>query len=233
MLSPREDSNLHTPGVAASDEDWPPPYLLRGDSWCLPGMVRTRRVLDEFPHLQPATFLGWSPVVLQANHYRQAQSVSAPERGTVTYAELSVTACQSGRTWSLLPLRLLVDVPIARDLGEPYGFPKLVDPALHVQSGGWTLTAFASEGRRLTAVRGLGAFLLWGIRAMLAYRRLSTHLPLKPIKTTLAFRRVGRVAPIVGLPSTALRMWCYHALLFPIGVVVQDFEFMLEEPSEI
>lgn len=220
----------YTSATAAAAEDWPPPYRLRGDSWGLPGLARTRRVLEEYPHLQPVTLLGWSPVLVQATLYRHAQSIPAPDRGVVTYSEVSVTTLERGRAWRLLPLRLLVDVPIARDLGDPYGFPKQVEPSLRIQSGAWTLTALAGEGRRLTAVRGLGALLLWGVRTMLAHRRIPTRLPLKPIETTLAFQGIGRVAPILGLPSAALRAWAYHAWLLPIGALVQDFEFLLEVP---
>ncbi len=224
---------MATPTTAASSDPsalfaaWPPPYLLEGDSWCFLGFCRARTIRQRLPGSRPLALLGWSPVVLQATRYASARS----ERGgrVVSYSEVSLTAIDASRGWPLLPVALLVDEPLANDLGLAYGFPKTLAD-VRVSADGWRLVALADDGRTLTAARGPGALLLTPLRWALARRRLEVRLPLARARTAFRFRAVRRVAPAMGVVSPALRIWACGAMVLPPGVAIQGFAFTLEEP---
>ncbi len=102
--------------------EWPPPYLLEGDAWTFLGLARTRRLRALLPEGKPLSILGWSPVVLQALRYSVACSL--PTGREMAYSEIALTAVSSRTPRKLLPLALLVDQPIAHELGRGMGFPK-------------------------------------------------------------------------------------------------------------
>ena len=224
---------MATPTTAASSDpsalfaDWPPPYLLEGDSWCFLGLCRAKAIRQSLPGSRPLSLLGWAPVVLQATRYASARS----ERGgrVVSYSEVSLSAIDASPGWPLLPVALLVDEPLATDLGLAYGFPKALAD-VRVRADGWRLVALADGGRTLTAARGLGALLLTPLRWALARRRVDVRLPLSRARTAFQFRAVRRVAPAVGMVSPSLADWACGAGVLPLGVAVQGFAFTLEEP---
>jgi len=208
--------------------DLHPPYLLAGDSWAFLAFASTRRIRAALAGAPVPSLLGLTPVVLQATHYNSARPLGA--EWSVGYSEVSATALVSAGRWSLAPYRLLVDEPLAQQLGEVYGFPKEV-VSLRLSSTRWTARLTADEGRYLTAARGLGAFLLWPLARVLATARLGVVFPHANRSTTFAFQRVDRIAPTLGIASTGLAAWAGAAFVWPIGVVIQGFRFVLEEPQ--
>lgn len=169
--------------------------------------------------------------MIQATRYTSASSIPAT-RGSVSYAEISVTGIgRSSEGWSLLPLKLLVDLPLARELGEPYGFPKVLAPELRLAGGAWTLRALAGEGRVLSAARGLGGVLLTPL--WLALRHARSRLLLPRSAAYVQFEALAGISPALGHASPALRKWAFEmAFLFPLGVLLRRFRFVLEEPLD-
>jgi hypothetical protein len=123
-----------------------------------------------------------------------------------------------------------VDDPLALELGRAYGFPK-ERAAVRVQAGAWSCTALADEGRTLAAARGPGAFLLVLPRIVLARGVVLVHLPSRALRTRFRFQAIRRAAPVVGLASSALRRWALGTALFPLGIALQGFAFILDPPE--
>lgn len=210
--------------------NWLPPYRLEGDSWCFLGLASAASVAAACgATLRPLTLFGFAPLLVQATRYVRATSI--PSGQVTSYSELSATALvRDARQWRLAPLRLAVDLALARDLGEPYGFGKDVEPDLRVGSGSWSLRLLAPGGRSLVAGRGLGALLLTPLRIALTHATLAVVLPRTGIRTRFRFERVKRVSPAVGLASGPLSSWALGSWIVPFGACMHGFSFILEPP---
>ena len=210
-------------------EDLRPPYVLAGDSWAFLGLASARRVRAEIGDARLLGLFGLAVVVLQATRYTSARPLEAD--WSVAYSELSVTAIVLGPRWSLAPVKLLVDEPLSKQIGDDYGFRKEVVP-LQLTATDWTLRLAAGDGRYLNGARGLGALLLWPLARALASMRLGVVFPKSSRRTAFAFEAVQRVAPALGIVTAPLADWACGAFIWPIGVAIQGVRFLLEEPRE-
>lgn len=212
---------------------WSPPYALQGDTWCALALARAAGIQGLLPDTPVWSLAGWAPLVLQATRYRTARSLGtlAAEPEQVSYTEISVMAFGRGRPAALVPLRLLVDNLLARDIGLAYGFPKVLCPGLQVRSGTWTLLANAGDGRVVSGARGLGAAALVPLGSWLKGRAFRVELPARATRTRMVFERIQRLGPALITVSGPMRRWAGVAGVLPLGLAMQKFVLRLEEPT--
>lgn len=212
---------------------WSPPYQLQGDTWCALACARAASIQELLPGTPVWSLGGWAPVVVQATHYRTARSLStlAVKPAGVSYSEISVMAFGRGRSAALVPLRLLVDNLLARDIGLAYGFPKAHCPGLRVRSGTWTLMANAGDGRVVSGARGLGAVALAPLGSWLKGRAFRVDLPARSARTRMVFQGHHRLAPALITLSRPMRRWAGVSGVVPLGLAVQNFALRLEAPA--